>query len=431
MATPLSRLAALERFGMKLGLETMRSLSDLAGSPERACPVLHVAGTNGKGSVAAMLAAALRAGGFRVGLYSSPHLVELGERFQIDGTPTPAEALEPLAAWALALDDTAQRREGRAHPATFFEISTLMAFEQFRREGVTAAVIETGLGGRFDATNIVSPRVAVITSIALDHTRQLGRSIVSIAREKAGIIKPDVPVVTGPLPPTALRAVREAATRAGAPLVEALEDTAVELSVTRDGQNLLTLGTPHRSYGPLQLGLRGRHQAVNAAIAVRALETAGDGGLSVAADAIERGLRTVRWPGRLDLVRLGARSLLLDGAHNAAGAEALARYLDEIHPDGVSLVFGCSADKDARAMLDVLARRARRVICTEALSARAAKASALARIAATLGVDVPIDAVPDPAAATRAALASPEVVCVAGSLFLIGDVARGLGLRLW
>jgi dihydrofolate synthase / folylpolyglutamate synthase len=417
----VDELLAREYFGIKLGLENIQTLVTALDHPQRTYGTLIVAGTNGKGSVTAMLDHALREAGHRSARYTSPHLTRFEERFVIDGEPVARDRLEAVVRDILALEADC-RKDGRlAAPATLFELATAAAFELFRRAAIEIAVIEVGLGGRFDATNVVEPRVAAITSIDLDHTRHLGRTIPDIAYEKAGVIKSGIPVVTGDLTADAEAVIERVCEEQQARLVPAHEGVEVTGDIV-DGRARLTIATPTRTYGPLTLGLAGRHQIGNAIVAVRVLEELDTLGVHTPAAAVQRGLEDVRWRARLEHVRLpGGPLLLLDAAHNPAGAAALASYIRDRWPDGVVLVFGAMADKDIGGMLAALAPVATEIIVTQAAGVRAATIETLTSAAA---VHWPgrVRAIADPVQALDAALAAAPVVCVAGSIFLLGDL---------
>lgn len=421
---PLEYLSELEHFGIKLGLDNIRAICAALGDPHRAYRSVVVAGTNGKGSVTAMVDTALRAAGYRVGRYTSPHLLSIEERFVIDGVPVPTTALHEVVS---TLRDTVDRLRATGvlstHP-TFFEVTTAAAFELFRRASVDVAVLEVGLGGRFDATNVVTPVAGAITSIDLDHEQYLGATIREIAREKAGIIKAGMLVVTSEQQPDALEVIESACQERGARLVQAREDTVATVEVAGDRLRL-RLATPHRRYGPLVLALRGRHQVGNAVVAVRLLEELEGVGLPVSADAIAAGVTQVVWRGRLEVLRLGGRHLLLDAAHNPAGAAALATYLREVHPGGLPLVFGVMRDKDAVGMLTALAPCATAIICTAPRMSRAMPATELADKARRVAA-VPIDVEPDPRAALERAWTNQPFACVAGSIFLVGEIVAAV-----
>ena len=419
-------LAHLEQFGIKLGLDTIGTLMGALGHPERDCPVLHVAGTNGKGSVSAIAAHALTASGLVTARYTSPHLIHLEERFAVDDRPVSRVALDA------ALDEVrhAVRRLQSAGTLTveptFFEATTAAGFVLFRAAQADLAVVEVGLGGRFDATNIVAPLVTAITSVDFDHQAQLGATLAAIAAEKAGTIKPGVPVVIGPLPAEARAVVDDIARAQGAPVVDASANVHVDRQ-TEDGHPLVTITTPTRQYGPLRLALAGRHQVDNAVVAVRLLEVAAARGVAVTADAIARGLADVRWPARLEELATPRGRVLIDGAHNPAGARALASYLADLHPAGLPMVTGMMADKALEEMVATLARMARPLVLTRAPGARAADPRHLADIARAVapGTDVLVE--PDVEMALGRAWSRGPLIVVAGSLYLAGDVLARLG----
>lgn len=419
---PISYLFGLEFHGHKLGLENIQVLVEALGHPERAFQSLHVAGTNGKGSVSAMCAAALSAAGLRTGLYTSPHIVSIEERFVIGGETVPRSelvaAVDEIRRTAVDLT-----RDGRLRALpTFFEVATAAAFLLFRARDVEVAVLEVGLGGRLDATNVVSPRVGTITTIDLDHQRHLGGTLAAIAREKAGIIKPGMTLVCGERQAEALDVIEAACRERGSTLVKAFDD--VQVSVAGTDRATVHLRTPVRDYSPVTLALRGRHQVDNAVVAVRALEAMDAAGTIVPAHAVTRGLAEARWPGRLDVVNLpDGRTLLLDGAHNPAGARVLGQYLGEVHPEGVVLVFGAVTDKDHRGMLRELLPHATAVVITTPPTHRAAPLDDLRAIVREIRPDVPLLEEPSPHAALQAALARGRVVSVAGSIYLLGAVA--------
>jgi dihydrofolate synthase/folylpolyglutamate synthase len=425
----LDRLFALETFGIKLGLENIRRLCDALNHPERTFTSLHIAGTNGKGSVTAMVHAALIAGGIKAGRYTSPHLTQLRERFVVDRTAMDDAVVDAVATDILDCAERLQRQGAMAAPPTFFEATTAMAFELFRRAQVKAAVIEVGLGGRFDATNVLAPPVGAITSIALDHQQHLGTTIEQIAFEKAGIIKPAMTLVAGALPADALRVIRRIAEDRGAQLVEATADVRVD-SDMHEGRAHLTIETPRGRYGPLRLALRGEHQIHNAIVAVRVLEAARGAGLDVPDAAIVEGLETVEWPARLELLTLAnGRQVLLDAAHNPEGARALANYLARWHPERPTLVVGIMRDKDTDAILRELLPVTSSVIATAADTRRAMPAAELAARVSALDPAKAVRACADVLTAVDAALDSSGTICVAGSIFLAGAVRDALERR--
>jgi dihydrofolate synthase/folylpolyglutamate synthase len=418
LSDPFAYLFALEHFGIKFGLENIHAILDGLGRPERTFRALHVAGTNGKGSVTAIADAALRAAGHHAGRYTSPHLVDLTERFVVDGRPVDRSALADVG--SDIRDRIAALRASGALLAdpTFFEVTTAAAFELFRRAGVGVAVIEVGLGGRLDATNVLSPLVTAITSIGLDHELYLGSTLAAIAREKAGIVKPGVPVVVGALPAEADEAIAAIARDRGAPLVRAHDGAAV----ARAEAHAIRLRTPVHDYGTVPFALDGEHQLGNALVAVRMLEAADAAGLACPPAAVARGLADVRWPGRLDWRHLpDGRAVLLDAAHNPEGAAALGAYLTAAgakHP----LVFAAMRDKDVRGILAPLARAVSAIVVTRATNPRAAAPEELARAAESAAPGVPVTIAPNPVDALGAAWRLDPTIVVAGSLFLLGDV---------
>jgi dihydrofolate synthase/folylpolyglutamate synthase len=399
---PLSYLFSLEQFGIKFGLDNISTLVARLGHPEGAFQSVHIAGTNGKGSVTAMVDAALRAAGHRSARYTSPHMVDLTERFVIDGRPVSQDALAAVVADLRCVVDALIEEHRLAAPPTFFEVTTAAAFELFRRAGVAVAVCEVGLGGRLDATNVLLPVATAITSIALDHERYLGSTIEEIAFEKAGIIKPGIPVVIGELPPEAGEVVERIAGERGADVIRAS---------TADARGFA-------------LGLRGEHQVGNAAVAVKLLEALDARGVAIPREAVAQGLAQPGWPGRLDHRTLAdGRELLLDAAHNPAGAAALASYLTAEGGERRPLVFAAMRDKDSSGMFDALLPAVSHLILTRATNARSADPAALevqARAISTL----PVSIAPSPAEALEIAWRESPRIVVAGSIFLLGDVLK-------
>lgn len=425
----LDRLFALERLGIKLGLDNMSRLCAALGHPEQSFQSVHIAGTNGKGSVTAMVHAALAAAGLRAARFTSPHLVDLAERFVIGTRPVAPHELEEAATRVL---DTAEalRAAGTlaVHP-TFFEATTAIAFELFRRAAVDVAVVEVGLGGRFDSTNIVPAAIGAITSIGLDHQEFLGDSLEAIAFEKAGIIRPGMAVVIGALPDAAMGVVSAVAADRRADVIRAAAGARV-VAELHDGRSVVTIETPDDRYGPLPLALRGEHQIGNALVAVRVLEAVRQRGMNLTREAIERGLTDAEWPGRLELMEVqDAPPVLLDAAHNVDGASALATYLHRWHPERPTLVLGVMRDKDVAGIIDALLPAVSSVIATAAATPRALPARELAARIAASAPAVAVRLEPDPAAALDQAMSGGRTVCVAGSIFLVGAVRDRLRRR--
>jgi len=425
----LAYLFSLEQFGIKFGLDNIRTILARLGHPERTFRSAHIAGTNGKGSVTAMVDTALRYAGHRCARYTSPHLVSLAERFVIDGSAVDVAAMR-AAARDVRDGIEALRADGTLQTApTFFEATTALAFELFRRASVEIAVIEVGLGGRLDSTNVIDPVVTAITSIDFDHQQYLGSTLDDIAVEKAGIIKPGVPVVVGDLGPEAMAAVERIARERGAEVVRARAGiTMTRPSAGTAPANVFDLRTPDRDYGTLTLALRGEHQIANAIVAVRLLERLDGSGVRVPAGAIREGLAQVTWPGRLDHRTLaGGRELILDAAHNPAGAAALASYLTNIGGERPVLVFGAMRDKDVHGMLSALLPTVSRMIVTRASNSRSADPEALAAEARAISPSLRVEVIASPAAAMAAGWSSSSRVVVAGSIFLLGDVFKEIG----
>lgn len=426
MSDPFTYLHGLEHFGIKVGLENITTLVTALGHPEQTFPTIHIAGTNGKGSVTAMIDTALRAAGYRSARYTSPHLLSLAERFAIDGRPVSEEALAAAIDRVRGTVDRLRATGTLDVQPTFFEVTTAVAFELFRQASVDVAVVEVGLGGRLDATNVISPLAGAITSIALDHEQYLGTTIAEIAREKAGIIKPGMLLVAGRLPVEALEAVERAARDRGTVLVEAAGGVAIERA-GGPGSTRVHLRTPADDYGPIDLALSGAHQVDNALVAVRLLELMRERGLTVPRQAIIEGLTHVSWPGRLQTIRLGdGREAILDAAHNPAGAAALAAFLAEAALERVPIVFGAMKDKDAAGMLRALLPRAALLVITRPPGPRAADPALLADVARALAPDLPVFVEPQPRDALDAAWRGGPRILVAGSIFLLGDVMAAL-----
>ena len=405
----LTYLYSLERLGMKFGLEKISRLCAALDHPERAFRSIVIAGTNGKGSVTAMVHQALVAAGHRAARYTSPHLERLEERYVIGDREVDTAELDAAAGIVRDAIARLERTGALDAPPTFFETATAIAFELFRRAGVDIAVLEVGLGGRLDATNVVTPVAVAITSIDFDHEAQLGHTLESIAYEKAGVIKPGMPVVCGRLPREAESVIRHVCAEQSARFIAAGDDGALD----------------HLAGGNA-VRLRGAHQRLNARVAVRLLRELDALGLRVDDLAIRSGLSDVQWPGRLELFRRNGAEILLDAAHNPAGARALAAYLRETGWTGCALVFGAMHDKDIGPMLAELAGVCGALICTTAPSPRAQDAEALAEVARALpGTSWTVTAVAQPAAALAHAMQSYPRITIAGSIFLIGPL-RGI-----
>ncbi|HUR20864.1 MAG TPA: folylpolyglutamate synthase/dihydrofolate synthase family protein [Vicinamibacterales bacterium] len=409
-------LFGLEAAGITLGLASIRALLAELGHPEQAFATVTVAGTNGKGSVTAMVERGLRAAGRRTGRYTSPHLTSIEERVAIDGLSIGAGAFDHAAE---LVREAACRLPSRP---SYFEATTAVALVAFRDAAVEVAVLEVGLGGRLDATNAADATLAVITNIGLDHEAFLGNTIEAIAAEKAGVIKPGASVVVGRTSEQAMGVISSKARDIGASLIYAPNDVVAHATLSRR-ESWLALRTPVQDYGKLRLALPGRHQIDNAITAVRALEVAGERGIArVNASAISVALSDVRWPGRLDWRRWRDCDVLVDGAHNPDGARALAEFVSETLGARVPIVVGIMRDKAIAEVFQALASVASVFVCTAPSTTRAATPDELLEIASRVVPDVRCVTATTPLEAlTRAALDGSPIV-VAGSLFLAADV---------
>jgi len=413
-----------ETLAMKLGLESVRRLASAAGDPQNKLPAVHIAGTNGKGSSAAMTAAIADAAGLRVGLYTSPHLVEITERIRIGGVDISAEDFARLAG---DVRDTGERLVAAGDlPAlpTFFEQVTVIGFLYFAEKEVDLAVLEVGLGGRLDATNICRPVVTAITPVGEDHQQYLGSSLASIAGEKAGIIKPSVPVVSSPQLPEVMEVIRARSAEVAAPLVS-VEDLSV-LTVARGSDGFYSMHCKtERDVYDVSLTLRGRHQTTNAQTAIHIAEQLHSAGFAVEHPSIIAGLGQVVWPGRLEMVRTSAgRDLLLDGAHNPDGARCLRAFLDEQF-SGVPLtmMFGAMSDKPLAEMAQILFPAATTVIATRIANPRTVEPLRIEELA--LGFNrsaLRAESAAEALAVAERTTPAGGLICAAGSLYLVGEL---------
>jgi dihydrofolate synthase/folylpolyglutamate synthase len=413
-------LFSLEQLGIKLGLEQIRALLLALDHPERAFASVLIAGTNGKGSVAAMVERGLRSAGYRTGRYTSPHLERIEDRVAIDG-----EAIAPDAFDAAALRvQTASR--ALSTPPSFFEATTALALDSFRAAQVDVAVLEVGLGGRLDATNAVAPLAVVITLVDLDHEAHLGETRRVIAREKAGVIKPGNLVVLGANPAEVEAVVEETCRTQRARLIHAPRHTVLSARLSA-GHAILDMTTPRGRHRDVTLSLAGRHQIENARTAVCLLEALHvEHPFRIPRSAVRDAVEDVVWPGRLELVDLDGRQVLLDGAHNPSGAGALAAFLRERYGRPLPMVIGLLRDKPAPAVLACLADVASQFIFTATPGDRAATPASLAAAAKDAPPSGPVATTADPIEAVRLAARGGEPVVVAGSLYLVGAVRSRL-----
>jgi dihydrofolate synthase/folylpolyglutamate synthase len=410
-----------------VSLERPRQLMAALGDPHERYPVIHVTGTKGKGSVSAMCAGVLAASGLRVGLYSSPHLQDFRERFRINDELMPQDRLPGLVARIRHLVD-------QIPGLTWFEVITAIAFLYFADEQVDVAVIEVGLGGRLDATNIIKhPVVSVITSLSFDHTHLLGNTLGEIAYEKGGIIKPGVPIVSAPQPPEARLKLESIAAERNAPLTLIGRDWITEaLGSDAQGQTFQAgkVGQPPTRYWT---PLIGPHQSVNGAVALAALDHARAVGLPITDEALLEGLRTVNWPGRFEIVAHDP-VVILDAAHNADSAKRLAETLEAVYPGVHPLyIFGAFTDKDVDGMFKVLLPTASTLILMKALNPRAFDTDTLREKAVVAGFKGEMETIPvavDALARARELATPHSVIVVTGSVSLVGEMRGVLGLPL-
>lgn len=387
-----------------LKLERMRALLKLLGNPHDRLRIVHVTGTKGKGSTAAMMASVLRCTGYRVGLFTSPHLVDVEERIQVNGV---AITRPEFAVRMSEVADAVRKLDAGPFPSpTFFEISTALGFLHFVCRRVEVAIVEVGLGGRFDSTNVCHPKVSVITCIGLDHTAQLGNTLEAIAFQKAGIIKPRVPVVSGEIEPGPRAVIERVARENSSRVVQAGRDYRVEKR---------------------NLGLLGSHQGANAAVTVATLNVLRGGGMPIPDSAVAKGLAEVRWPARIEVVSRNP-AVILDCAHNVPSAEALVRTLRESVPVGgqKAVVFAVSSDKQYPEILGVLAGYFDHFhLCQYGNNPRCVSPDKLAEVLREVAPDSPATVHSTAAeawSAARLAAGPDELVCVTGSVFLAGEL---------
>lgn len=417
----------------KFRLSRMQRLLELVGNPERGIKIVHVAGTKGKGSTAALISGMMMAASFRVGLFTSPHISRLEERMAVDFQPCSADELvELVEAVRPAVDvmdrEAAERREnsGEDDTPTFFEIMTAMGLLLFARRKVDLAVLEVGMGGRLDSTNVCLPVVSVITSISLDHTKQLGDTLAAIAREKAGIVKPGVPVVSGVVEPEPREVIRAVCREQGAGLIELDRDFSFDYFPPNDAEpRCLDYHSASGRHCRLCLGLVGRHQAANAAVALAVIDELRRQGWNIPDAALRRGLAETQYQGRVEVVRRRPLTVI-DTAHNVASILALVQALDELHPRGRRvLIFAATQDKDVAGMLGAIRGRFERVIFTRyQKNPRGVPAEELSALWQKIG-DCPHAVHQSPLAAWQAArqwAAADGMICIAGSFYIVSEL---------
>ncbi len=412
----IASLFARTAHGIQPGLEVTTALLEKLGNPHKSLKCIHVAGTNGKGSVCAMMESVLRASGFKTGLYTSPHLFRFNERFRINGREIPDPVLEQLVA---DVEKAAQSLPTR--PATFFEISTAMAFEYFKREKVDYAVIETGMGGRWDATNVIQPVLSVITRIDFDHAEYLGTEIEKIAGEKAGIIKSGAPVICGPMPVEAEAVIYKEAKEKKVPILGSDEAVFFQVLDARRDDQLLNIEASGHDYQNVRLPLAGNFQLENCGIAVAALEDLAD--IENIRLQMKRGLEAVKWPGRFQLLQQKP-PVLYDGAHNVCGARALCQTLEETFPGfEKGLFFSFMKDKDVEGILKALKPAVEKAWAFTLPGDRAMPAEQIAAIGTKIGMDIqPVGGIQPTIDWLEAG--KKRLVCFTGSLYLPEELRK-------
>ncbi len=398
-----------------ISLDRPRQLAEIVGSPHQAYPAIHITGTKGKGSTGAVCMAVCRAAGLKTALYTSPHLQDFRERIRINDTMIPKATLA-------ALVEEIQPAAAQVPDVTWFELMTILAFLYFAREGADIAIIEVGLGGRLDSTNIITPLVSVITSLSYDHTYLLGDTLADIAYEKAGIIKPGVPVVSAPQDPEALEVLERIAAERSAPLTLVGRDwTYAPIHADDTGQTFAAgpSGTPQTQYWTPLLG---RHQVINSTVALAALHTAA---LSISPKAMHKGLHHVNWPGRLEVIQRHPY-IVLDAAHNAASAQRLREALCNLFPHRrLFLVLGASVDKDVEGIFQALLPITDHLVLTQAMHPRAYTPDKLAELARPFGANTEITCLAQVQEALDYAAeqtAPEDLICITGSIFVVGEV---------
>jgi dihydrofolate synthase / folylpolyglutamate synthase len=410
-----------------VGLRRTEALLQMLDFPDTRYPTIHIAGSKGKGSTAAMLDSVLRAAGYRVGLYTTPHLHTFRERIQINGPPIREAMFGELTAEIIPLNQRLADEHPEWGEATAFEVSTALAFLAFARAPVDVGVIEVGLGGRLDATNVIKPLLSVISSISLDHTSILGDTLAEIASEKGGIIKAGRPVISARQQLEAAETLQRIADERGSELVLGGREW-MSTGTTRD----FTVSGPDGQIDGLLCGLAGQHQVQNAGLAVTALQALGQRGFRLPEEAIRSGIASVWWPGRFEIANQSPL-IIVDGAHNVDSCERLVDALAEEYPGHrVSLVVGIARDKDVEGMLRVLAQASSRIIVTASRSPRATDPASLVELVKALAPSVDASAADSVRDALAGLMAAPvqdkHVIRVTGSLYAVGEAREALGL---
>ncbi len=410
----LDYLYRLEKFGMIFGLTQVEKILNAIGNPHKEIQAIHIGGTNGKGSTAAMMSSILQKEGYRVGLYTSPHLIRFTERIKVNGKEIEKEEVAALVGWMRKEIEAA----GITPPFTFFDFTTAMALHYFKQKLVDLAILEVGLGGRLDSTNVVDPLISIITNIAKDHEDYLGRSILKIAREKAGIIKKGRPLITAATQPQVLRLFSKVCQEKGSPYYRVGKDF---LYVRAEDRDFDYEGLNRKLWG-IHLNLKGFHQVINATTALGAMEVLEDLGYCVSTEAMVEGVREVDWPGRLEMVS-SSPGVILDGAHNPAGAFVLKESLEkEFQYQHLILLIGIMKDKDIRSMLHLLAPLADHIILTKPHTDRATPPVLLKKALGQNGKKAEIAEDLKEAIERGLSLTQKEdLLCITGSLYTVGE----------
>jgi dihydrofolate synthase/folylpolyglutamate synthase len=415
----LSYLYNLERFGIKLDLSNITAVLSRLGNPQERFPAIHIAGTNGKGSVAAMLHSILGEAGYNAGLYTSPHLVDFRERIRVG-----QELIERdfILDFVSKLKDEIDQRG-----YTFFEVTTAMAFEYLASKKVDLAVIEVGLGGRLDATNMITPLISIITNIGLEHTKQLGDVIPQIANEKAGIVKRGVSAITAVEQPEAFEAIRAVCAQRKSELIRVQDTSSYSISDSSIYGSIFNFSSNSFGYHDLELNLAGEHQVRNALTALTTIQKLTDIGWKVGEESIRGGLRRVNWRARLEVFETKPL-VLLDVAHNPPGMKALIDDLDRLFPGkSIIFVFGVMEDKDHHSMLKEICRKAKFIVLTKADYKRAAEPDDLKEIVEK--EEIPFEIISKVKQAYLYALGKAEtddIICITGSHFTVGEFLSSL-----
>ena len=414
MQDPLERIYGLKSVDIRLGLDPVSRLLDRLHNPYNSYETILIGGTNGKGSIAAMVASILACGGFRVGLYTSPHLIDIRERIKVN---------QRMIALDEMMELIEEVQERMTESVTYFEFLTAVAFLYFCRKGVDIAVVEVGMGGRLDATNVVTPLVSAISNISFDHEEHLGRSLGNISREKGGIIKDGGVCITAVTQKSVIRVLEDICRERGA----ALFKVGGKIKVKELGNGFFSYKGIRKRHERLMCPLKGRHQIENAAVALGVIEAAAMKGFSVNDEDVFAGIRDVQWPGRLEILQQ-APMVVVDGAHNAAGVSALAKALkNEFSYTRLILIFGVLNDKDYRSMLKKLFPLADRLIITKPDTVRAMPPQEIAAVAQKWQDNDRIELAESPQEALKRALSIAgldDMICVTGSLYLVGEIKR-------